>query len=353
MGPARWYRLSVGLVLVVIPLGALFTRLDAIWNGHPAYPTTLFVTVGIGLVLIGFALWPWRSDPEPNGPPWELDVEPAEAAPGRGGTSGSPSAGARHSATPGRGGGWRIAGNVVGGVLALVLVAFLGWLRPYPAGSDALAALRSDGAVIVIDAPTTIELRPSSLATPSVGLVFSPGALVDSRAYAALLRPVAEAGHLVVILKEPFGLAITQIGQPAGPIADHPEISVWAVGGHSLGGVAAASFAGSNPGTVSGLLLWASYPNNDLSGMTSLRGASIFGRNDLLATPADIEESRAHLPPDTTFTEIDGGVHAFFADYGEQPGDGRPTVDRATASAEIVAATTTFLGRLAAVVPAN
>ena len=58
--------------------------------------------------------------------------------------------------------------------------------------------------------------------------MFSPGALVDARAYADLLRSVAEAGYLVIILKVPFGVAIAQIGQSAGPIADHPEIATWA-----------------------------------------------------------------------------------------------------------------------------
>ena len=172
--------------------------------------------------------------------------------------------------------------------------------------------------------------------TPTAGLVFSPGALVDARAYADLLRTVAEAGYLVVILKVPFGVAIAQIGQSAGPIADHPEITNWAVGGHSLGGVAASSFAADNPDTVSGLLLWASYPNGDLSAMTSLQVESIFGSNDPLATPADIEKSKANLPPDAMFTEIDGGIHAYFADYGEQSGDGQAGVDRETASAQIV-----------------
>jgi len=41
-------------------------------------------------------------------------------------------------------------------------------------------------------------------------------------------------------------------------------------------------------------------------------------------------------------------VHAFFADYGEQPGDGQPTVSRSSAAQQISSATTAFLGRLAA-----
>ena len=42
-------RLSIGLVLLVAALWAAVHRLDAIWNGHPAYPTTLLVTAGAGL----------------------------------------------------------------------------------------------------------------------------------------------------------------------------------------------------------------------------------------------------------------------------------------------------------------
>jgi hypothetical protein len=331
MGAARWFRLSIGLVLLVGALWVLFSRLDAIWNGHPAYPTTLLVTAGVGLTLIGFAMYPWQPDPEPNGPPWEAEEAAAAArtAPR-----------IRH--------GWRTAGRVVVAVLVVVLIGALAWLRPYPAGTEAMAALQSDELVTVTDATTTIELRPVTPASPTAGLVFSPGALVDARAYTDLLRSVAAAGYLVVILKVPFGVAITQLGQSAGPIADHPEISRWAVGGHSLGGVAASSFAADNPDTVSGLLLWASYPNGDLSALTSLQVESIYGSNDPLATPADIEKSKANLPPDATFTEIDGGIHAYFADYGEQSGDGQAGVDRATASAQIVSATTTFLARVAA-----
>ena len=249
--------------------------------------------------------------------------------------------------------GWRIAGRIVIALLAIGWVGVLGWLRPFAAGPDAVAALQSDQAVTVVDHPTSIELVPTTPAPTGVGLVFSPGARVDARAYAALLRPAAEAGYLVVILKEPFGLAITQVGQSAGPIADHPEIGSWAVGGHSLGGVSAARFAADNLATVDGLLLWASFPDVDLSADDTLQVESISGSNDLLATPADIERSRSKLPPDTSFTEIEGGVHAFFGDYGEQPGDGQPSISREDASAQISAATMAFLGRVGAEVPAG
>lgn len=339
MGFARWFRLSVGFLLVVVPLWVLFGQLDAIWDGHPAYPTALFVTIAIGLTTMAFALWPWRRDPEPHGPPWEADPDgdgrfggPAKAAPTT---------------------GWRIAGRLAAGVVAVLWLGLLVWLQPFPAGPVAMAALQSDTVVTVTEGATSIELAPLTPRTPTVGLVFEPGARVDPRAYLSVLRSVAAAGYLVVVQKEPFGLAIPQVGGTSEVMSDHPEIQAWVVGGHSLGGVSAAEFAADNPETVSGLLLWASYPNSDLSGDVDLQVASIYGSNDGLATPADIERSAALLPPDTVFTEIDGGVHAFFADYGEQPGDGHPGTDPQTAAAEIAAASTALLGRVAATQPAT
>ena len=325
MGSARWFRLSVGLLLVIVPSWVLFSRLDVIWSGHPAYPATLLIAIGVGLTLIAFVFLPWRLEQEPDGLPWELD----EARP-------------KAKAIEHR--GRRTAGRVVVALLAIAVVGALTWLRPFPAGPNAIDAMGSDASVTVVDNPTAIELRPAAITT-TVGLVFSPGARVDPRAYLELLRPVAAAGFLVVILKEPYGLAIIQPGQSAGPIADHPEIHTWAVGGHSLGGTAAALFAGDNLATVNGLLLWASYPSNDLSA-ADLQVSSIYGTNDLLATPSDIAESKHNLPPATVFVEITGGVHAYFADYGEQPGDGQPSIDRNSASAQISAATVVFLQRL-------
>ncbi|MEP6562666.1 MAG: alpha/beta hydrolase [Nakamurella sp.] len=347
MGFARWFRLGLGLLLVVAALWVLLSRLDVIWNGHPAYPTTLLIAVGAGLTLIAFAFLPWRLEQEPDGPPWEVDNAVPGATPAPISTP-APTPAPPPPPTPApkpvrRRRRWRVAGRVVVTILVVGLVGVLAWLRPFPAGPDAIAAMSSDNAVTVTDNPTTIVLTPRVLATPTVGLVFSPGARVDSRAYVDLLRPAAAAGSLVVILKEPYGLAIIQPGQSGGPIADHPEIATWAVGGHSLGGTAAALFAGDNLNFVKGLLLWASYPSNDLSTASALQVLSISGSNDLLATPADIEASKNKLPPQTTFVQIDGGVHAFFGDYGEQPGDGQPEIDRATASAQISAATAKFL----------
>ncbi len=129
-----------------------------------------------------------------------------------------------------------------------------------------------------------------------------------------------------------------------------PQADRWVVGGHSLGGVVASSdAAGAEASDVApavGLLLYASYPAEDLSGLT-VAVESVSASQDGLATPAEIEASRAVLPADATFTVVEGAVHAFFGDYGPQPGDGTPTIAHDEARAEISSVSTQFVDSLA------
>ena len=148
-------------------------------------------------------------------------------------------------------------------------------------------------------------------------------------------------------LKEPLGIAFTSPDQSAAAIEAFPEVDTWAVGGHSLGGVVASSFAAAHDDEVTGLLLHASYPSGDMS-TADVEATSVWGSRDGLTTPDKVEASRADLPATTELVEIPGAVHAFFADYGEQPGDGRPTTSRADAQAQIVEASIGALDRLAA-----
>jgi pimeloyl-ACP methyl ester carboxylesterase len=125
----------------------------------------------------------------------------------------------------------------------------------------------------------------------------------------------------------------------------HPEITHWVVGGHSLGGVVAAALADDDD-QVEGLMLFASYPADPII-RNDLKVVSISGTADGFVTPAEVEASRAKLPPNTAFIVINGAVHSTFGDYGDQPGDGIPTIDRSTAQAEISKATLTLLVEVA------
>ncbi|MCS7477371.1 alpha/beta hydrolase [Umezawaea endophytica] len=208
-----------------------------------------------------------------------------------------------------------------------LLLAPLVWLRPFAATS---------GVARTVDHATTVELVPT---TPvRNGLVFYPGARVDPRAYLRLLDAVAARGTLVVVVKAPFDFALLTTGAAADVLDAHPEVHDWTVGGHSLGGVAASRFAATGDPRVRGLLLWASYPVDDLSHRTDLAVWSLSGERDGFTTPSDVADSRRLLPPDTRYVQVPGAVHAFFGDYGDQSGDGVPTTSRETAQERIVEA---------------
>ena len=179
-----------------------------------------------------------------------------------------------------------------------------------------------------------------------MGVVVQPGARVDPRAYARLWERVSAEGYLVVIVKQPLNIGFLALGAPGGILDDHPEIERWALSGHSLGGVAASEYVADDPDQVDALVLHASYPLGSLADRDDLVAASISGSEDGLSTPEDLEASRADLPADTVFTEVEGAVHAFFGDYGEQPGDGTAAIDREDAQEQIVTATLEALGRV-------
>jgi dienelactone hydrolase len=228
-------------------------------------------------------------------------------------------------------------------LLLLLGLAFILWAsatsQPMP---EALAALESDEEVLVETEPWLV-FRPLDQ-DPTTGLILYPGGRVDPRAYAPPARALAQEGHLVVIVPMPLNLAFFAPGRAADVMTAFPGVENWAVGGHSLGGAMAANYAHSNPESVHGLVLWASYPagSDDLSGY-QLAVSSIYGTQDGLATEDEIAASRALLPPGAQWTAIEGGNHAQFGWYGAQSGDNATTISREEQQAQIVAATLQLL----------
>lgn len=305
-----WLVRAVAAAGVLVVAWVCATRWDVVVHGHPAYAVLLVLTL-VGSVVVG-----WRTLPE-----------------------------RRQVAARWR----RVAGLVLLG-LGVLWVAAVAWLRPFAAVQPALDAMRSDDDVTVTETATRYVLAPTGDAS-ATGVFFQPGARVDARAYAAVLRPLAEAGHTVVVTKQPLGIAFLARGAFDGARPDFPQIEGWVVGGHSLGGTVAAMEAvddGTDEASpVAGLLLFASYPANDVSGSLTAAVASVSGSEDGLATPAKIDASRADLPAGSAFTVVDGAVHAQFGDYGPQPGDGNPTISDDDARAQISGAAVAFVDTLA------
>jgi pimeloyl-ACP methyl ester carboxylesterase len=230
-------------------------------------------------------------------------------------------------------------------VLAVSLLGFVVWAST-PSGEpmpQARAALEPGGGVEVATGRWLV-FRPAG-ATPEAGFAFYPGARVPAAAYAPMARKLAAQGFLVVLMPVRLNLAILEPGEAGEVMRAFPEVRHWTVGGHSLGGVAAAGFAHDHPKAVEGLVLMASYPqdSDDLSGREDLIAASIYGTRDGLASPREIRRSAELLPPDTRFVAIRGGNHAYFGWYGPQSGDNRATITRREEQARIVAATARVL----------
>lgn len=233
-------------------------------------------------------------------------------------------------------------------ILLLVTGGFVVWAAT-PSGSpmpEALEALQSDDQVQVTT-DSWLVFTPVQT-EPTTGFIFYPGGRVLPEAYAPAARQLAEAGYLTVIVPMPLNLAIFNANAAADVIAAYPQITAWALGGHSLGGAMAANFVKTHPDAVQGLVLWAAYPqaSDTLADQTNLAVTSIYGTYDGLATVDKIEESRQYLPAATLFVAIEGGNHAFFGWYGDQSGDNPAIITREEQQDQIVTATRKILSNL-------
>ena len=208
-------------------------------------------------------------------------------------------------------------------VLLAACIAFGVYVSDYyhadPAAEDALV---SDDTVTVAEQDRCWIFAPES---PTAGLIFYPGGKVENTAYAPLLHDLAEDGILCVLVKMPCNLAVLDMNAADGIPERFPEVTSWYIGGHSLGGAMAASYASKHADKLDGLVLLAAYSTADLTD-SGLRVYSTYGSEDGVLNREKYEADRANLPQDTSETVIDGGCHAGFGSYGAQKGDGTPVI---------------------------
>ena len=240
----------------------------------------------------------------------------------------------------------KIFKRILLGLLAVTVLLGLGFIvwaeTPLGPTPEALSALESDSQVIVtID--DYITFQPSNL-QPVTGFIFYPGGRIDYRSYAAPLHEIASQGYLVVLVPVRLNMAFFDINAAQPVFASHPEMQNWAVGGHSLGGVASALFAKNHP-EIDGLIFWASYPADDSLKNSDLKMLSIYGTNDM-AGMAKFDETKTLLTADARYVVIDGGNHAQFGDYGPQPGDNVAIISRDDQQKQIIEASVNFLRQL-------
>jgi len=204
-------------------------------------------------------------------------------------------------------------------LLTVLLVGSLVYVADfYTADAKALEALKSDSVVTVEHLGDQIIFSP---ARPEAGFIFYPGGKVEHTAYAPLMSALARKNILCVLVQMPANLAVLDPNAADGIPEQFPEIEKWYIGGHSLGGSMAASYAEKNSQLFRGLVLLASYSTADLTG-TDLDVLSIYGSEDGVLNQEKYAENLSNLPEDSYEIVIRGGNHAFFGSYGLQDGDG-------------------------------
>ena len=245
----------------------------------------------------------------------------------------------------------------------------------WPALPEALEAMDSDNGSVLVetvrvkswgeeDANYYYVFRPAGL-VPTTAFIFYPGGAVDVRAYAPPLRAIAEAGYLCFLVKMPMDLAPFGVNRANDIIgsSDYPEITKWAIGGHSVGGTFSCAYVKNHPDNIDGLVIWASYPSSmfDLSA-ADLDVVLIYGTHNPNTNdgnypddPDDVseidEKAIPYLPGDTVYVEIEGGNHSQFGYYNTypypvQPEDGIAGISRQEQQDQIIDATLTFLDGL-------
>ena len=157
-------------------------------------------------------------------------------------------------------------------------------------------------------------------------LIFYPGAKVSTEAYAPLMYQLAQKGVDCFLLDMPFHMAFFGINR-AEKILENYQYDSWYLGGHSLGGAMAASFAAGHTDELDGLLLLASYTTKDLS-QSDLLVVTIYGSEDGVLNRKSLEKGRALLPANSIEKCLEGGNHGQFGSYGDQKGDGKASISR-------------------------
>lgn len=201
--------------------------------------------------------------------------------------------------------------------LALIVIlggAFLIYASDYYRADEGVAALLESDSSITMEADDRIVLEPSE--STDTALIFYPGAKVEYISYLPILKKINEAtGITCVLVKMPFNMAIFDVNAADQIIEDYPEIEHWYIGGHSMGGAMASSYASNHQEEIDGLILLGAYIYGEFPEEKAL---TIYGTFNT-SVKENIDYSK-------NIVVIQGGNHAQFGNYGKQKGDPDATI---------------------------
>ena len=236
-----------------------------------------------------------------------------------------------------------------GAVVLLAALVVAGGAAYFAAGmgpdAEAVAAVEADPNVSVDRTAVGTAVRDGPVTASTVGLVYYPGGRVAHESYvptAAEIVAAADRPALVVVVDAPLNLAVLAPDRADRVRERYPEVSAWAVGGHSLGGAMACRHAAGSAEAYDGLVLHAAYCDRDVA-ETGLDVLSVLGGADGVIDAERERAFRSNLPADARIVELDGVNHAGFGAYGSQPGDDPASLSPAASREAVGNATGTWL----------
>lgn len=200
-------------------------------------------------------------------------------------------------------------------LLGLIVISFIGFFiyaADYYKAEDVATTVMEGDSGIKVQGDLTI-LSPS--VPTDTALIFYPGAKVEHTAYLPILEKLKRQGITCILVKMPFNMAIFDSDAADKVMEELPNIENWYIGGHSMGGAIASSYASKNPHKVKGLILLGAFIYGDYPPEDALTVYGTF--NSELEKYIDYTEN---------IVVIEGGNHAQFGNYGEQKGDPKATI---------------------------
>lgn len=199
-------------------------------------------------------------------------------------------------------------------LVVLIIGGFFIYSSDYYSADDrAVEVFESEDNILVKD--NLLILSPT---LPSdTALIFYPGAKVEYTSYLPMVEKLSNEGITSILIKMPFNFAIFNKNAADKVFDELPNIENWFIGGHSMGGAMASSYASEHKDKVKGLILLGAYIYGDVSPRDAL---TVYGTlNSSLEKNIDYTEN---------IVIIDGGNHAQFGNYGDQKGDLPATISR-------------------------
>jgi hypothetical protein len=216
-------------------------------------------------------------------------------------------------------------------LLAALAGCFLVYVSDYYHSDEYAEEIVTDIAKVQQDDPMWV-FYPEVDTERNVGFIFYPGGKVEATAYSPLLSSLSGQGITCVLLEMPFNLAVFDINAAEEVYPRFPDIDTWYIGGHSLGGAMASSYADGASKKLTGIILLGAYS----VGEESIPTLAIYGSQDQVLDKTKLNSSQPLFM-------IEGGNHANFGNYGNQKGDGVASISREEQQQETVDSILNFI----------